>query len=82
MVRTIVQRDLDIHHGIAGQHARLHRALDTGVDGGDIFLGNGAAHDGVDELVALAGLVGLERDLHVTVLAVTTGLARVLGLVR
>ena len=31
VVRTIVQRDLHIHHGIAGQHARLHGALNTGV---------------------------------------------------
>ena len=81
MVRTIVQRDLHIHHGIAGQHARLHGALNTGVDGGDILLGNGAAHDGIDTLVALAGLVGLQRDLHVAVLAGTTALALVLGLV-
>ena len=59
MVGAVVQGDLHVHHGVAGQNAGLHGALDTSVHGGDIFLGDGAAHDLVDELVALAGLVGL-----------------------
>ena len=33
------------------------------------------AHDLVDELIALAGLVGLHTDLYVTVLALTAGIA-------
>ena len=55
-------------------------SLNTGVDGRDILLGDGAAHNGVDELVTLAGLVGLDLDLNMTVLALTTGLTCVLGL--
>ena len=79
MVGAVVQRDLDVHHRITGEHAREHRALDTGIDRGDILLGNAAADRGVDELVALAGLVGLNVDLDVTVLALTAGLAGILG---
>ena len=59
VVGAVVQSDLHVHHGVAGQHTGLHGALDAGVHRGDILLGDGAAHDGVDELIALAGLVGL-----------------------
>src|SRR5699024_12434372 len=58
----ISQGDLDVHHGIAGQHARLHSTLDTVVDSRDVFLRDSAAHDGVDELVTLAGLIGLDLE--------------------
>lgn len=68
MIGTVEQGDLDIHHGIAS-HGTEHGALDTGIDSGDILLGDGAAHHGIDKLVALTGLVGLHVDLHMTVLA-------------
>ena len=55
-------------------------ALDTGVDSGDILLGDGAAHHGVDKLIALTGLVGFHVDLHMTVLTLTAGLTGVLGI--
>ena len=56
------------------------RALDTGVDRGDILLRDRAADHSVDELITLAGLVGLDNDLDVAVLAGTAGLTGVLGL--
>ena len=56
MVRAIVQGDLNIHHVVASQHAGEHGSLDTLVNSGDILLGNGAANNGVDELVSLPGL--------------------------
>ena len=80
MIRTIPQGDLDINNRIASQNAGLHSTLDTVVDSRDVFLRDRAANDGVDELVTLAGLVGLDLDLNVTVLALTTGLTCVLGL--
>ena len=80
MIGTVVQGDLHIHNGIAGHGTGQHRTTDTGIHRGDILLGDGAAHDLVLELVALAGLVGLHTDLDVTVLALTAGLAGVLGL--
>ena len=55
MVRTIPQGDLDIHNGIASENAGLHRALDTIVNSGDIFLRDSAANNTVDELITLAG---------------------------
>ena len=79
MIRTIPQGDLDINDGIAGENTGLHRALDTIVNSGDIFLRDSAANDTVDELITLAG-VGLQLDLNVTILALTAGLAGVLGL--
>ena len=77
MVRTIPPGDLDIHHGIAIENAGLHRALDTIVNSGDIFLRDSAANDTVDELITLTG-VGLQLDLNVTILALTAGLAGVM----
>ena len=80
MIRTIPQGDLDINDRIASQNAGLHSTLDTIVDSRDVFLRDGTANDGVDELVTLAGLVGLDLDLNMTVLALTTRLTCVLGL--
>ena len=80
MIRTIPQGDLDINNRIACQNAGLHSTLNTVVDSRDVFLRDSAANDSVDELVTLAGLVGLDLDLNVTVLALTTGLTCVLGL--
>ena len=79
MVRTIPQGDFDIDDGIASENAGLHSALNALINSGDIFLRDSAANDTVDELVTLAG-VGLNLDLDVTVLALTTRLAGVLGL--
>ena len=79
MIRTIPQGDLNINDGITGENTGLHRALDTIVNSGDIFLRDSAANDTVDELITLAG-VGLQLDLNVTILALTAGLAGVLGL--
>ena len=80
MIRTIPQGDLNINNRIACQNASLHSTLNTVVDSRDVFLRDSAANDSVDELVTLAGLVGLDLDLNVTVLALTTGLTCVLGL--
>ena len=80
MIRTIPQGNLDINNRIASQNTGLHSTLDTVVDSRDVFLRDGTANDGVDELVTLAGLVGLDLDLNMTILALTTGLTCVLGL--
>ena len=75
--------DLHVHHGITGQDTRLHGALNTGIDRRDILLGDDAAGDLVEELVTLAGLVGLHSDADVRLgeLARTTGLLLVAYLV-
>ena len=80
MIRTIPQGDLDVNDRIACQNAGLHSTLNTVVDSRDVFLRDSAANDGVDELIALACLVRLDLDLDVTVLALTTRLTSVLGL--
>mgnify|MGYP007027758242 CR=1 FL=1 len=80
MIRTVIQGNLHVHHGEASHNAGLQGTLDTGIDSGNELLGDGAANDSVDELVTLAGLVGLDLDLNMTVLALTTRLTCVLGL--
>ena len=80
VVGAVEQRDLHVHDGIARHDTGQHGALNTGIDGRNILLGNGAAHHGVDKFVALAGLVGLHMDLHVTILALTAGLTGILGI--
>ena len=43
MIRTVVQRNLDVHHRETCDDAGLQGALNTGIDSGDEFLGDGAA---------------------------------------
>ena len=74
MVAAVVDGDLDVDAGVAREDAGLHGLLDALIDGLDVFLGNDAALDVVDELVALAGLVGFDIHLHVAVLAAAAGL--------
>ena len=79
VVAAVVDGDLDVDAGITRQDAGLHGLLDALVDRLDVFLGNHAALDVVDELVALAGLVGLDDHAHMAVLAATAGLAHELA---
>ena len=79
MVGAEGQRRLDVHDGVAGDRARLHRLADALVDRLDVLLRDHAAGDLVVELVALAG-VRLERDDGVAVLAAAAGLAHELAL--
>src|SRR5215207_5599519 len=68
------ERDPNVDHGIAGEDARLHGFLDSKVDRRDVLLGDGAAGDPVEELVALARLGRLDIDVDVAVLAAAAGL--------
>src|SRR5215210_1039420 len=78
--RAVDELDPDVDDRIAGQHPRLHRLLDAEVDRADVLLGDLAAHDLVDELVALAGLVRARVDHGVAVLAAAARLAHELAL--
>ena len=78
MEASVIERDLDIHDGVACKYARLHCALNTLIDRLDIFLRYCAADDLVDKLVAFSALVRLNNNLDVTVLSVTARLTRVL----
>ena len=80
MIRTVEQRDFDVHNREAGKHAGLHRALDALFDRRNVFLRNRAANGLVDELKALAAFVGLNLDFDMAVLALAAGLSGVLGL--
>ena len=80
MIRTVKQRDLDVHDREAGKHAGLHRTLDALFDRRNVFLRNRAANGLVDELKALAAFVGFHLDLDMAVLALAAGLSGVLGL--
>ena len=80
VIGAVVQRDLDVDDRVTGENTGEHGALNTGIDRGNVFLGDRAADEGVDKLVTLAGLVGLDMDLDVTVLTLTTALTGVLGI--
>ena len=68
MVRPVVHGHLDVHHGIARQKALGHGVLHALVDGRQKAARDLAAHDLVDELVALP-LVGLEAQPAIAELA-------------
>ena len=77
VVGPVGEGDPDVDRRVAGQDAGGERLLDPGVDRGDVLLGDDAAADLVDELVAAPGPGGLGADDHVAVLAPATGLADV-----
>ena len=80
MVRTIIQRRLDINHWIASDNAAFQGLFNTFHDSWAIFLRNHAALDLVDKFKALASFVWLKAHPDVTVLTATTRLLGVLAL--
>src|SRR6185503_10699737 len=68
-------RGADVDHRVTGVDARLQALADAAVDGAHVFLGDRAADDLVDELVARTLLGGLEVEDDVPVLALAAGLA-------
>ena len=74
MVLAVGERGPHVDGGVAGEHAGGHRVLDAGVDRRDVLLGDAAAADLVDELVAAAGAGGLQVDRDLGVLARATRL--------
>src|SRR6185437_715349 len=77
---TVEERDLDIAHGIAGEHAAFERLFDALLDRLDELLGDGTADDVVLEDEPGTGRAGLDGDLDVAVLAAAAGLTDVLAL--
>src|SRR5439155_7969599 len=65
---------LDIDHRIAGHHARIQCLAHTLFNCRDVFARHGTALDRVNEFEALARLLRLQLQHHVTVLTTTTGL--------
>src|SRR6516164_3616079 len=80
VIATVIQNRLHVHHLVAGEYAAFHGFFNPLVHRLDVLLGNHATHNLVDELVALASLVGLDMDLHVPVMSAAAGLADVLAL--
>src|SRR6059058_1118244 len=74
VVRAVDERDANALHGRTCELAAGHRLLDALVHRGTEALGDDAADDLVDELVALVYLERLEEDLCVAVLAEAAGL--------
>ena len=79
MVRAVEGRDLDVDHRVTRDHARIDRFLDAFVDRRDELARHGAADDRIDEFIALAGLVGLELEPDMPVLATAARLAHELA---
>ena len=79
MIRTARKGYFYVYYVVAGKNTGLHRTLDTCINSRNIFLGNFSAYYLVDEFVALAGSVRLDRYLNVTVLTLTAGLTCILA---
>ena len=79
MIRTAVKGYFYVDYVVAGKNTGLHRTLNTCINRRDIFFGNFSANNFVDEFVALAGFVRLDRYLNVTVLTLTAGLTCILA---
>ena len=79
MVLAVDQRDANVDHRVAGEHAVLERLLAALLDRGDELARDRAAPDLVDEVEALAGR-RLEVDVDDAVLARAAGLADELAL--
>src|SRR5207244_3213068 len=76
VVAPVRQRDLDVHHGIACEHARFSRFLDALLDRGHVLAWDGGALELVLEDHALARLRGgLDLEPHVAVLSAAARLA-------
>ena len=82
MVAAVEERDLDVDHRVAGEHAAAHRLADALLDRRDELLRDDAADDVVLEDEARAALAGLDVDEHVAVLAAAAGLLDVLVFAR
>src|SRR5574340_1071815 len=77
MVGPIKQRDLDVNHREARQHAVVQSLFQTLFNRRNKFARHRTALDGINELKALAGLVRPHLDPDVAVLTLT---ARLLGM--
>src|SRR5579875_2736825 len=80
MVRAVVESDFDINHWIAGDDTVIQRLFHAHLDGLDIFLWHHAADNGIDELEALAALIGRYPQPYVSILAVAARLPDELAL--
>ncbi len=81
MVSTIEQGNLDVLDRVASEDTELHRLLNTGINRGDVLLGDTATGNGVDKLIAEPGLFRLDRDDDAGELPGTAGLLLVCVLV-
>src|SRR5205807_1004411 len=73
VVVAIVDRDLHVHHGIAGQNAAFERLADTLFDGGYELPRNIATANFILELETLT-VIRFDAQLYARVLAATAGL--------
>ena len=59
MVRTEMQRDFDVNHGVARQYALRDGLVNAFFNRRNVLARHGAAFDGINEHDALAGFVWL-----------------------
>src|SRR5207253_6451302 len=68
VVGTVGQPDLDVDHGVAGEHAGIERLAHALLHGRDVLTRDGAPHELVFEDDTAARLVGLDLEVDVAVL--------------
>ena len=75
MERAVHDFDFDVNDLIARIDAAFDGFFDAGNNRRNVFLGNGAADDFVNDFNALAFFIRRDRDAGVAVLAFAAGLA-------
>ena len=74
-----MQRDFDVHHRVAGEHALTQRFDNALFHRGDVLAWHHTALDGVDEFKALASFLRFDLQHDVAVLTLTAGLTHELA---
>src|SRR6266567_2470071 len=77
VITAVIERDLDVHQFVTGQDAAFHRLLHALLNRLEELTRHRTALDLVDELEALAHLIGPNAELNVAVVARAAGLANV-----
>src|ERR1035438_7070444 len=80
MERAVDDFDFDVNDLVAGIHAALDGFFDAVNDRWNVFLGNGAADNFIDDFYALAFFIRRNGDAGVAVLALAAGLPDELAL--
>src|SRR5690606_22351810 len=69
MVGTVIDGHLRVYDRVAGDHAVFHLLTNALVDCADVLFRYHAADDRIDEFVTCTGLLGLDAQEHVAILA-------------
>src|SRR5574337_1605727 len=74
MIRSVIESDLDIDHGVASHHPGLQCLFHALLNRRNILFRDDAAHNLVDKLESRSGSSGLDLEPDMSVLSTSAGL--------